>query len=165
MQITLEGSRVVTPLVQTPFSERNGTVSPDGHWLLYEADDSGRFEIYVRPYPAVNSGRWQVSTSGGSRPLWGAAGRELFYVVPTGELMRVAVPPSASRATAPPEILIKAGYVTNLVGQYGRSYDISPDGKRFVMIKRRGSGEVASAASVTVVLNWVEELKRLVPLE
>ncbi len=79
--------------------------------------------------------------------------------------MRVAVPPSASRSTAPPEILIKAGYVTNLVGQYGRSYDISPDGKRFVMIKRRGSGEVASAASVTVVLNWVEELKRLLPLE
>ena len=62
MQMELDGTRRVTPLVQSPFTERNGIVSPDGRWLAYEANDSGRFEIYVRPFPDVNSGHWQVST-------------------------------------------------------------------------------------------------------
>ena len=65
MQLELDETRRVTPLVQTEFIERNGIVSPDGRWLAYEANDSGRFEIYVRPFPEVNSGRWQVSTMGG----------------------------------------------------------------------------------------------------
>ena len=91
MQIELDGTRRVTPLVQSPFTERNGIVSPDGRWLAYEANDSGRFEIYVRPFPDVNSGRWQVSTAGGTRPLWARSGQELFYVSPTGALMRVGV--------------------------------------------------------------------------
>jgi serine/threonine-protein kinase len=75
MAIELEASRRVTPLVQSPFIERNGTVSPDGHWLAYEANDSGRFEIYVRPFPEANGGLVQVSTTGGTRPIWTGAGR------------------------------------------------------------------------------------------
>ncbi len=91
MQMDLDGTRRVTPLVQSPFAERNGVVSPDGRWLAYEANDSGRFEIWVRPFPEVNSGHWQVSTAGGTRPLWARSGQELFYVSPTGALMRVGV--------------------------------------------------------------------------
>ena len=75
MQMTLDGTRRVTPLVQSPFVERNGVVSPDGRWLAYEANDSGRFEIYVRPFPDVNGGHWRVSTAGGTRPLWARFGR------------------------------------------------------------------------------------------
>ena len=91
LQLRLDGTHAVTPLVQTPFSERNGEVSPDGRWLAYEANDSGRFEIYVRPFPDVTRGLWQVSTDGGTRPLWARNGQELFYLTPTGALMRVGV--------------------------------------------------------------------------
>ena len=70
MQVQLEGARRVAPLVQTPFTEQNGIVSPDGRWLAYEANDWGLFDVYVRPFPDVNSGKWQVSTGGGTRPLW-----------------------------------------------------------------------------------------------
>src|SRR5204862_6751755 len=91
MQIELDGTHLVTPLVQSQFAERNGIISPDGHWLAYEANDSGRYEIFVRPFPDVNSGHWQVSTAGGTRPLWARSGQELFYTSPTGALMRVGV--------------------------------------------------------------------------
>src|SRR5262249_35461591 len=77
------GTHTVTPLVHTAAAERNGMVSPDGRWLAYESNDSSSFEIYVRPYPDVESGRWQVSTGGGTRPLWSRDGRGLFYVSPT----------------------------------------------------------------------------------
>jgi serine/threonine-protein kinase len=89
--LQLDGTNKVTPLVQTSFNERNGILSPDGRWLAYEADDSGSFEIYVRPFPDVNSGRLQVSTSGGTQPLSARNGRELFYVAPEGALMGVPV--------------------------------------------------------------------------
>ena len=82
MSLRLEGSRQVEPLVKTPLAERNGEISPDGRWLAYEANDSGQFEIYVRPFPDVNSGHWQVSTGGVTRPLWARNGQELFYLAP-----------------------------------------------------------------------------------
>ena len=88
--LTLEGERRVETLVQTTFTERNGEISPDGRWLAYQSDESGQFEIYVRPFPDVNSGRWQISTGGGTRPLWARRGRELFYVAPDGAVMRRA---------------------------------------------------------------------------
>ena len=91
MAMELDGTRRVTPLVQSRFTERNGTISPDGRWLAYEANDSGRFEIYVRPYPDVNSGLSVVSTAGGTKPIWARSGQELIYVSPTGALMRVGV--------------------------------------------------------------------------
>ena len=98
MALTLDGPRRVRPLVQTPKNERSGIVSPDGRWLAYEADDSGSIEIYVRPFPEVNSGRWLVSTSGGTSPLWARSGQELFYMAPDTTLMRVQV------ASGPPPL-------------------------------------------------------------
>ena len=112
MQVELDGTHRVTPLVQSPFTERNGIVSPDGRWLAYEANESGRFEIYVRPFPDVNRGHWQVSTAGGTRPLWAPSGQELFYASPTGAIMRVGVERASSWAATPPTRLIKEGYVT-----------------------------------------------------
>jgi Tol biopolymer transport system component len=162
MAIELDATRRVTPLVQSPFIEQNGTVSPDGRWLAYEANDSGRFEIYVRPFPEVNSGRWQVSTTGGTRPIWARSGQELVYVSPTGALMEVGVARGPSWAATTPTLVVKEGYFTNL-NWWGRSYDISPDGQRFLMIKEDGAGAPAAPASIIVVQHWVEELKRLVP--
>jgi serine/threonine-protein kinase len=100
MQLRLDGTHAVTPLVQTPFNERNGEISPDGRWLAYEADDSGRYNIYVRPFPDVSSGHWQVSTDGGTRPLWARNSQELFYLSATGALMRVGVARGPTRVAS-----------------------------------------------------------------
>jgi serine/threonine-protein kinase len=162
MAIDLDATRHVTPLVQSPFNERNGTVSPDGRWLAYETNDSGRFEIYVRPFPDVNSGRWQVSTTGGTRPRWTRSGQELVYVAPSGALMAVGVARGPSWAATTPTVVVKEGYFTNL-NWWGRSYDVSPDGQRFLMIKESGADGPIAPASIVVVRHWVEELKRLVP--
>ena len=111
MQMTLDGTRRITPLVQSSFTERNGILSPDGHWLAYESNEnSSQFEIFVRPYPEVNTGRWQVSTAGGNRPLWARNGQELIYVSPSGALMRVGVVPGPSWVSTPPTLLVKEGY-------------------------------------------------------
>ena len=164
MQVELDGTHRVTPLVQSPFAERNGIVSPDGRWLAYEANDSGRFEIYVRPYPDVNSGHWQVSTAGGTRPLWARSGQELFYASPTGALMRVGVEHASSWAATAPTMLIKEGYFTIPGAFPGRTYDVSPDGQRFLMFKNGGgSDQTAAPPQLIVVQHWTEELKRLVP--
>jgi serine/threonine-protein kinase len=163
MQVELDGTHRVTPLVQSPFVERNGIVSPDGRWLAYEANDSGRSEIYVRPFPDVNGGHWQVSANGGWRPLWARSGQELFYASPTGALMRVGVERASSWAATTPTLLVKEGYYTNPGYSLGRQYDISPDGQRFVMIKEGGSGQTAAPPQIIVVQHWTEELTRLVP--
>lgn len=163
MQLEMDGMHRVTPLVQSPFTERNGIVSPDGRWLAYESNDSGRFEISVRPFPEVNSGHWQVSTSGGTRPLWTRSGQELVFVSLAGALMRVGVERGPSWAATTPTQLVKEGYRT-IAGDNGRTYDIAPDGQRFLMIKEDGGADRTPApTSLIVVQHWGEELKRLVP--
>ena len=161
MQMTLDGSRAVTPLVRTSFAERNGIVSPDGRWLAYEANDSGQFEIFVRPYPDVSSGLAQVSVAGGVRPLWAPGGQELLFVSPSGAVMSARVGRGTSWAATAPSLLVKDGYYTS-PGNPGRTYDISPDGQRLLMVKPSGGGS-AAPASLVVVQHWLEELKRLVP--
>jgi len=162
MQVTLTGTHTVTPLVHTPAAERNGIVSPDGRWLAYEANDSGSTEIYVRPYPDVTSGRWQVSTGGGERPLWSRDGRELFYVSPTSALMRVGVEPAASWSATTPTMLLKDGSVMTPENNLGRTYDISQDGQRFLIVKPVNALN-APPPQLVVVQHFDEELKRLVP--
>ena len=161
MQVELTGTHKVTPLVQSHFAERNGIVSPDGRWLAYEANDSGQFEIYVRPYPAVNGGRWQVSAGGGTRPLWSRTREELFYVSPAGAILRVAVERGASWAATTPDTVVKEGYVIP-TGFPGRFHDVSSDGQRFLMVKS-ASDPTAPPPQIVVVQHFDEELKRLVP--
>jgi serine/threonine protein kinase/Tol biopolymer transport system component len=164
MQLDLNGTHRVTPLLQSPALERNGIVSPDGRWLAYESNESGRFEISVRPFPDVNRGHWQVSTGGGTRPLWAPNGNELVYVSPTGALMRVGVERAATWAATPPTQLVKEGYSTTPGSLSGRSYDIAPDGQRFLLIKEGGGADQTGAPpSLVVVQHWLDELKRLVP--
>ena len=166
VQVSVDATHRVVALVRTPFSERNGIVSPDGRWLAYEANDSGQFDVYVRPYPGVNDGRWQVSTTGGSRPLWGPKGQELFYVSPGGAIMSLGVQRASTWTATTPTEIVKASYFTTSGAYLGRTYDVSPDGRRFLMIKNGGSDQAgASSASLIVVQNWGEELKRLVPIK
>jgi serine/threonine protein kinase len=161
MQVELTGSHNVTPLIQSPSAERNGVLSTDGRWLAYEAGDSGQFEIYVRPYPNVTGGHWQVSTGGGTRPLWSRSGQELFYVSPAGAIMRVFAGHGQSWAATTPETVVKEGYVTTLGAFLGRSYDVSPDGQRFLVLK--STSKSAAPPQLVVVQHFDEELKHVVP--
>ena len=160
--LVLDGERRITPLIQTPFDERNAEISPDGKWMAFQSNESGTEEVYVRPFPDVESGRWQVSTTGGFHPAWAPNGRELFYVAADGRLMAVDVRSQGGFAAGVPRMLVDGGFYFNLVAQ-GRSYDISPDGTRFLLIQAPNTGTQADTAGLTVVLNWAEELKRLVP--
>ena len=163
MQLRLDGTHQVTPLVQTPFTERNGEVSPDGRWLAYEANDSGSFEIYVRPFPDVAKGRWPVSTGGGTQPVWARSGQELFYLAPSGALMRVGVARGTTWAATVPTKLLEGRYYAGTATQSGRMYDVATDG-RFLMIKPAGGSEsTPPPSSLIVVQHFDEELKRLVP--
>jgi eukaryotic-like serine/threonine-protein kinase len=153
--------RAVKPFLTTMFDERNAEVSPDGRWVAYESDESGQPEVYVRPFPSVDAGRWQVSTGGGTQPLWARNGRELFYR--SGDaVMSVPVETRAGFVARNPVVLFKGQFAPSLSG---RNYDVSPDGRRFLMLKV-GSGAGAQntpPARFVIVENWFEELKRLVP--
>ena len=162
-QVAVDATRRVTPLLQTNFDERNGVVSPDGRWLAYDSNSSGSFEIYVRPFPRVGGGQWQVSTSGGARPLWARSGKELFFAGADGALL--SVPVEASGATwhaATPRRILEGRYYTG-GGTISRTYDVSLDGERFLMIKAPGTDRGAAPPALILVQHWDEELKRLVP--
>ena len=166
MALRLDGTGRVLPLVQTAFDERNGIVSPDGRWLAYEANDSGAFQISVRPFPEVNSGRWQVSTSGGMQPLWARSGQELFYLAPDGALMRVAVTGGGPAWTngAPTKVL-ESRYVVGRGQNVSRNYDIAANGQRFLMVKAAAGDATSAQPQIVVVEHFDEELKRFVPVK
>ena len=153
--LSLAGDRGVETLLATEFVEVNADLSPDGRWMAYESDQSGQREIYVRPFPNVEDGQWQISTSGGARPLWALGGSELFYRRGAA-LMAVPVQTAPSFMPGTPEVLFEAEY---FLGLGGRSYDVAADGQRFLMIKEGGD----AAQNVILVQNSFEELRRLVP--
>jgi serine/threonine-protein kinase len=163
------GKLKAEPLIQTKFNERNGEVSPDGHWLAYESNESGDYQIYVRPFPNVNGGRWQVSPKGGTKPKWAPNGRELFYFA-DGYLTAVPVQTTTAFSSANPAKLFDTRY---FVGNAERTYDVSRDGQKFLMIKNgprsdqtqtsMTSTTVREQPTITVVLNWSEELKTRLP--
>ena len=153
----------IEPLVKTSSSEQNGEVSPDGRWLAYQSNDSGRAEIWVRPFADANGGPSQVSAGGGFQPLWGPDSREVFYRDLTGAVMRVAIDRGSGRAVETPAKLFGAGqYYFGSGEAFGRTFDISRDGRRFLMIKHVARDQ-SSAPTILVVENWFEDLKRLVP--
>jgi serine/threonine-protein kinase len=165
MLTPLQGEHRQQPLVQTPYDELNAEPSPDGRWLAYESNESGRYEVYVRPFPNVMAGRWQVSTNGGTRPLWARNGEELFYES-AGALMRVPVTLGSTFAPGTPTKLFDAPYFfgPTVVGR-GRTYDVSADGRRFLMIKEANAADApAPAARLVLVQHWFDELKQRVPV-
>ena len=141
-------------LPQTPFAEQNGELSPDGRWLAFQSNASGRDEIFVRPFPKVDGGNWTISPSGGTRPLWARNGTELFYLDSVGAMTRVPVQTTPTFSAGTATTLFVTRYF--VVGVAARTYDVSPDGQRFLMIKNAAA---AQASTMVVVLNWLEELK------
>ena len=143
------------PFLRTEFVERDGKFSPDGRWAAYRSDESGRPEIYVRPFtPSAGSqlsgGKWMISRDGGVGPRWRADGKELYYLAPDGGVMAVDVMPGPSFQSGTPKALFRAP--TNLSG-----WDVSNDGKRFLFPLYTSD---SSQAPFTVVLNWQSGLKK-----
>ena len=116
----------------------------------------------MRPYPNVDEGHWQISEDGGTRPVWGPDGRELFYVNDRGELMKVRVETELSFEPGNAELLLPGSYYVSPTTT-ARSYDIFPDGARFLMVK--DAPDQRSTADIILVQNWFQELERLVPTE
>jgi Tol biopolymer transport system component len=146
------------PIIATPASEYQGVLSPDGRWLAYVSNETGREEIYVTSFPQP-SRRWTVSTEGGIGPIWARNGLELFYCQDK-RMMAVEFLKEPELTPMKPRALFDGSYVP-CANTYGRNYDVAPDG-RFLMIK---SVEEAPPAHVNVIFNWVEEIKRRVPTE
>jgi len=164
--LSMEGDRTRKPLLQDEkYSELRPQISPDGRWLAYMSNESGQNEIYVRPFPDVNKGRWQVSIGGGSSPLWSPNGRELFYLS-NDSVMAVEVQTEPTFSLGTPKALFRSWY-GGVFTSAGEQWDISPDGKRFLMMKETGPAASAGGGplKINIVLNWFEELKRRVPVK
>jgi serine/threonine-protein kinase len=160
--LPLDGSGPSRPLVADPkFSEVNGEVSPDGRWIAYESNESGPAEVFVRPFPGADRGRWQVSAGGGHSPLWARSGRELYFEsASSSRLMAVSIPPippNAAFAFGRPQPLFDlTPYRTQLIG---RMYDEALDG-RFVTVKPAvGNAPAARRDALVIVSHWFDELK------
>jgi len=151
--------RKAEPFLRTPFIEGAPTFSPDGHWLAYVSNESGRPEVYVQPYPGPG-GKWQISTESGTEPAWNRNGRELFYR--SGDkMMALDVTIEANFSVGKPHLLFERHYFTSDFPLVGTAYDISPDGQRFLMVK--GVEHATAVTQINIVLNWFEELKQKVP--
>jgi hypothetical protein len=143
------------PLVATRFTEVTPVISPDGRWLAFTSNESGRYEVYVVPFPTIET-RWKVSTLGGTEPLWSHSGKELFYRDATGNLAAVDVRSIPTFSAGPPRALFFAGayFSSPRLAQYA----VAPDDQRFLMIRRVPGGV---PDELIVVDNWFEELKVL----
>ena len=139
------------PFLLTPFDERSPRFSPDGKWLAYVSDESGRDDIYVQPYPGPGP-KWLVSNDGGIDPVWSKDGRELFYRH-GDELMAVSVAATRGFSADRPRRLFETRFDA---GDNGPNYDVSPDGKWFVMPR---SDRESAPAELHVVLSWFSEVK------
>lgn len=155
VQLRLEQEGQMSPMVSTQFHEYGAALSPDGRWMAYQSNESGRPEIYVRDLSEAG-GRWQISTAGGEEPRWSPDARELYFR--NNDLfMSVAIQNHPAFQAATPENLF--GGIYNLRSNTSVSYDVDPKGNRFLMI--RPAGDITAPAQVRVVLNWFDELRRL----
>ena len=146
---TLDQNGVEKPLLTTRFDEQSARLSPNGRWLAYESNESGRFEVYVQRFPGPG-GKWPISTGGGQVPVWARNGRELFYRN-GDQMLAVAIQTEPSFVAGRPEVLFE--------GKYLNRFDVAPDGQRFLMVAR----PEPPPNRIHVVLNWTGELSELAP--
>ncbi len=154
--LPMDGQREAEPFLQTAFNEDEATFSPDGGWLAYHSNESGRNEIYVLPFPGPGR-KWQVSTDGGTVPRWNPQGGELFYQTPDNKMMVVNVTTSPTFSPGRPRVLFEG------LERFTGCCEVAPDGQHF--IGRQPVEPVVPSTQINVVLNWFEELKRLVPTD
>ena len=168
LTIAPDGRDHATALLQADFSESLARVSPDGRWLAYVSNESGQREVYVRPYPNVNEGRWKISNGLSVAPVWSPDGNELFYQTIASDgisttMMTVSVDAATDFSAGQPVALFEGPYRLG-VGLAYHSFDVSPDGRGFLMLKEERRA-VSREQQIVVVENWFEELTRLVPTE
>ena len=162
--LPLAGDRKPAPLLQSPFRKTHPQISPDGKWIAYVSNETGRAEIYVQPFPS-GEGKWQISTNGGMFPRWRRDGKELFYmgIVSQGKIISVEVNPAGPTFEyGDPVELFDSGYVDfgHTGGNY-HTYAVSPDGQRFLIPRPEStSSEETAPAPITVGLNWTAGLKK-----
>ena len=159
-QIAIDRPSDATVLLKSEFSNDYAAVSPNGRSIAYHSNVSGRQEIYVERYPELGN-RQQISTGGGRIPLWSRDGRELFFSNLDGrQMLAVAVQPGTTLVAGRPQVLFEFAMFT-IVGT--RAYDIAPDGRFIIIRSGQADGGGGTASNLILVLNWFEELKRLVP--
>jgi Tol biopolymer transport system component len=157
--LSAEGDRSPEPFLVTRFSETAPALSPDGRWIAYYSSESGRPELYVQPFPGPGR-RWQISNEGSWHPVWSPIGDEIFYQDHSRKKWMVsAVTTRPEFSAETPRLLFEGHYVDFP----GRPYDVAPDGERFLLVE--SLEESATTTRLHVVLNWFDELKRLVPPE
>jgi serine/threonine-protein kinase len=156
-----QGDSTTVSLLSGEFDEFGAALSPDGTLMAYVSDESGRNEVYVRPFPDAGASRWQLSKSGGQEPLWAHSGREIFYVNDDAVMV-------ASQVTTTPTFRIDGEVVLFDLGQdyrrdrWYRTYDVTPDDERFVMLRIIESDGQASKGDLILVENWFTELEQIV---
>ena len=153
--LSLAGDPAPHALVTGPAFEGGPQFSPDGRWLVYVSNESGQFQVYLRRYPGPE-GRWPVSTSGGTSPLWNHSGNELFYRN-GNKMMAVSIATTPDLKLAPPRVIFEGPYSYSSTVAL-TNYDVSADGQRFLMVKPE-----SAIAHLSIVLNWFSELTRLAP--
>ena len=162
--LPLEGNGEPQWIISSGAAECCADISPDGKWLAYSSNELGRLNVYVTPFPEADV-KWLISEAedGGEQPVWSLPdGKELFYR--SGNRMMVSSIQTSERTLTrgKPEVLFEGSYVYTHAASTGMQYyDISPDGQRFLMMKEGDLPETQD--QINVVLNWFEELKRLVP--
>jgi Tol biopolymer transport system component len=159
MMLPLDGAdRTPRPLLAGPSSESNPRLSLDGRWVAYMFSEVGSAQqLFVRPYPGVDANRWPVSSTAGGDPVWARSSREVFFVSMTNKVMGVTVQPGPVFGQTI-ELFDNGPYLP--VIDQGTDYDVSSDGRQFLMIKRSSvTGEAGDRPSIVVVTHWVDELK------
>jgi serine/threonine-protein kinase len=158
MLLRLDGDHRIEPLIQTDGSKENAVVSPDGQLVAYQSNESGSTEVWVRPFPETKSKRYSISTNGGTRPLWAPNGKELFYLDMEGFLTSVSIRETPQFDAGKPSRVFQTRYFAGGQAMNARTYDISPDGKRLLMIKD-GATVDTQGTSVIVLVNGTETLR------
>jgi Tol biopolymer transport system component len=144
------------PLIASRNAEYTPSLSPDGKWMAYASDESGRFEVYVTLFASPSDAEWVVSTNGGITPRWSHSGDELFYQDLRSNIMVAQVTRSPSFAVLNTRVLFNAAdYIQ--VGLSRRNFDVSADGQRFLMVQR---ADAAKRGQMIVIEHWLDEMKR-----
>jgi Tol biopolymer transport system component len=155
---TPPGSQPV-PYLQGPYNERQGQFSPDGRWIAYTSDETGSYQVYVQSFPA-GAGKLRVSTAGGAQPRWRRDGKEIFYIGADGRLTAVNVKTTPKLEAGAPQALFDAQIPGAIMTDAYFHYDVTADGKRFLVSSVGTDTAGPAAAPITVIVNWQAALKR-----
>jgi serine/threonine-protein kinase len=150
------------PFLNSAFWEGEPAFSPDGRWLAYVSNESGDYEVYVRPFPGPG-GKWQLSTGGGHFPKWSKNRKELFYGTPDNKIMVLTYTSSGDSFSADKPRLWSPGQFTGRLGN--PNFDLHPDGKRFAVLKAPSAESQPAVNKVSFIFNFFDELRRKVPTQ